>query len=192
MFNGRLESDSPALFRQIRNIFNNSAIKEIQKIYLIAYSNNSYYEKYVNRDPLVNYNPRPARYLQILMNDCSIQDLSILKICLFYCTEKLPDILPSEISPLEQESILSLRDNKTSFPIDNTAIIRFVELLDIIRHVPLMNSKKVNQEVFISSYTNLLKKYPNIIDNFPKLEKKIQTAFRLYFSVNYAELSKAI
>ncbi len=154
MITGSLKLDSPSLHSKLKRLFTNEEIltleasyNEICKSPFILSENNW-------REVGVNFNPKPARILEILI-ECGANSYQLLQRCL--------RTIPNQEAKIETPPEICL------------ALI-----LDSVRHLSYVeNPKPVYHQLKLES-SLIVKDFPELLSSYPKLIEKVESAFRLY------------
>lgn len=73
---GKLSDDARGLYVRLQNIHDAQSVELLQAIYREVYELGGCDEGHVTREPGVNFNPRPARLLHILLDDFEVEELA--------------------------------------------------------------------------------------------------------------------
>lgn len=83
---GDLKTDSPSLHSKLKSFLSAEELERLFLTYAEVWSKGGCEELIAPREPGVNFNPRPARILEILIGDCAAKDFETLQRAMFSCT----------------------------------------------------------------------------------------------------------
>ncbi len=154
MITGSLQTDSPSLYSKLKRLFTISEISEFEASYQVISKEPKIRSENGWREKGVNFNPKPARILEILL-ECGITSKGTL------------------LTALE-----TLSDHETqASPEPN---IRLALILDAIRHLSYQQTPQENYQHLKSEFIALQETFSNSPNLNRKLLDKVHSAFRLY------------
>jgi len=126
---GNLLSDSPGLALYLRNHLSPSELKAVAEAYSESVKLGGCNEGLVERDPEVSYNPRPARILKLLIEECGVSDVDLMIDAL----KALP-LFESFEAGAVATTLTNIRE-KSANRLNKAEHLLGVMLLDYLRHL---------------------------------------------------------
>ena len=176
---GILEADSPAFARLLKRTVTLDKLILLREIYRFSSLNAGVEERHHDRGENTSFNPRPARLSTILIKDQEINDFEVIAGSIFFCVKEWPSIIPSKYDQIIQ-NIVAIQ-NKEKCLEEKYAPILLANLLDEIRHTPVLIEKTKDINDYKEELLDIEKNYPGCLEKYSALVTKINSAFKLYF-----------
>lgn len=177
-----LQEKSPALSRLLKEFFNKRDMDNLYAFFYQASLLGALREKYIERQDLSSFNPKPARLAHILVKTAGVREKTIIGAGFFACVSPDKLLNQAEIKEIKiAYDAIKLINNPRSDGVSRDVLLVSLALaLDEIRHLHIMNIDMTKKFCFSRM---LLNEYlPGLVVNkqLSVLTNRIQHACKRY------------